>query len=108
MENIKIGNKLLVIVAVALLGMVILVGVGLSSLNDTLVDDRRVQTRNLVETAHGVATTYAGRAASGQMSEDEAKALTIAAVSACATKAVRSISSSPIRMVRCSPTPMRG
>ncbi|EKV30141.1 Methyl-accepting chemotaxis protein [Caenispirillum salinarum AK4] len=82
MKNIKIGKKLLLIVATALAGLVVLVGVGLSSLNSTLMDDRRLQTRDLIEAAHGVATEYMAKAEAGELTEDEAKARAAEAIGA--------------------------
>ena len=82
MKNIKIGRKLLLIVATALIGLTVLVGVGLSSLNSALMDDRRIQTRNLIEVAHGIAAKYAEQASAGTLSEEEAKARAITAIDA--------------------------
>lgn len=82
MENIKIGKKLLLIVATALVGLTVLLGVGLTSLHTTLMDDRRAQIYSLVEAAHGIATDYAARAQAGVLSEDEAKARTTDAIGA--------------------------
>ncbi|MCA1939940.1 MAG: cache domain-containing protein [Caenispirillum bisanense] len=82
MKNIKIGAKLWLIVAAALMGVIVVVTVALSSLQSSLMEDRRIKTRNLIEAAHTVIGSYVAKAQAGQMTEDEAKARAIEAVGA--------------------------
>ncbi|WP_343865470.1 methyl-accepting chemotaxis protein [Caenispirillum bisanense] len=82
MKNIKISAKLWLIVATALLGVAVLVTVALVSLQSTLMEDRKMKTRNLIEAAHTVIESYAAKARSGAMTEEEAKARAVEAVGA--------------------------
>ena len=80
MKNMKLGWKLFLLVALAVLGFVINAGQGLYLLKSNLLEDRKLKTKNVVETAHGILAHYRAEQVAGHLSEDEAKAGAIAAV----------------------------
>ncbi len=80
MKNLKLGWKLTILVALAALGIVVSIVMGLVQLRDNLLEDRKLKTRHVVETVHGVVAHFYALQTSGALSEDEAKAAAIAAV----------------------------
>lgn len=74
MNNLKLGTKLSLLVALAVLGYVITIVAGLVSLRDDLLQDRMLKTRNVVEVAHGVVSHYHAAVVQGSLSEEAAKA----------------------------------
>lgn len=73
LSNIKIGKRLLLIVAVALLGMVAVMSLGLTNLDKNLVLDRQATTQKIVETANGIIANYVDRIQKGEFSEEDGK-----------------------------------
>ena len=63
-ENFRVGHKLALIVAGALVTVVAITGVFLTLQKEVMLDDRKVKTRNLVESAYGVLEYY-GRVKNG-------------------------------------------
>ncbi|MCE1242332.1 methyl-accepting chemotaxis protein [Oryzomicrobium sp.] len=80
MKNLKLGWKLTLLVALAALGIVASIAMGLAQLRDNLLEDRKFKTRHVVETVHGLVSHYYALQTSGALGEDEAKAAAIAAV----------------------------
>ncbi|MBC9073464.1 methyl-accepting chemotaxis protein [Thauera sp. CAU 1555] len=80
MNNLRIGAKLGLLVALAVLGYVINIGAGLISLRDDLLADRMLKTRNVVEVAHGVVSHYRAQAERGTLSVDAAQAAALEAL----------------------------
>jgi len=73
MKNIKIGIKLWLIVGFFFLGIVIVKGFGLMELRSVMLEDRKLKTQHIVETAHSVIQSFAAKAKEGTISEEEAK-----------------------------------
>ena len=73
MINMKIAWRMMGIAAAAGVGLLVLCGTFLSSINDTLLEWRRDKTRNLVEAAYGVVTFYASLEVSGLLSREDAQ-----------------------------------
>jgi methyl-accepting chemotaxis protein len=72
-DNLTVSRKLWCIVSVALLGTLVISGLSLYALNESLMEDRRIKTRNVVEIAHSVVEDFQKSAAKGEISEDAAK-----------------------------------
>jgi len=73
MKNLKIGHKIGLLIALAVLGYLVNIAIGLTNLRDNLVEDRKLKTRNVVEVALGVVTRYHAQAQAGEMSEAAAQ-----------------------------------
>ena len=58
LQDMKIGSRLQILVAGAIIGMIAIGGFGLSKLNDALIADRETKTRHLVETAHALLVRF--------------------------------------------------
>lgn len=69
-----IKGKLVFVLVIALVGMLTVSVFALLSERSTLLDDRKVKTRHLVEAASGIVTHFHQLQTSGQLSETEAKA----------------------------------
>lgn len=72
-NRMKIRNKLLLITAIAFLGVTLLSAFPLISLKDRILTEKRLKTMHLVETAHGVVDHFYKLSQSGKISADEAK-----------------------------------
>ncbi len=73
-EKFKIKYRLLFIAFIVLCGLFLLVSQSLFFLRGQLMDDKRVKTRHVVESAYGVVEHYYKAAKAGKISEDVAKA----------------------------------
>ncbi|MEL6061097.1 MULTISPECIES: cache domain-containing protein [unclassified Methylobacterium] len=78
--TVRIGARIQGITLVALLGMAALIGLAVWGLSQAVTEARELQTRNLVETAHGVLGYFEGEERAGRMSRDAAQQAAIAAV----------------------------
>ena len=67
--NLKLRGRLFAMVSLALAGMLIIGIIALASLRAELLHDRELKTRDLVDAAASIATTFAAKAASGAMTE---------------------------------------
>jgi methyl-accepting chemotaxis protein len=72
-QSISIKSRLLLIMCAAMAGMILIAALALQSEKSTLLDDRRVKTRHLVETAHSLLNHYYNLQQKGTMSEGAAK-----------------------------------
>ena len=81
-KNLRIRIKLLLIVGCALFGIVLLASMSLLFLKQDLQRERELKTRHLVESAHSILGFYQRMAAEGKVSQQQAKALAMAAVKA--------------------------
>ncbi|MEW6766271.1 MAG: methyl-accepting chemotaxis protein [Pseudomonadota bacterium] len=79
-SKLNIGGRIWLLAATAIIATVVVAGSMLVNLRDTMLEDRQVKTRHVVETAHGLIEYYAKLAAQHRMSEDEARATAIAAL----------------------------
>ncbi|CCG08022.1 methyl-accepting chemotaxis protein [Pararhodospirillum photometricum] len=73
LKNLPIASRLLVIVALAVVGMVLMGGAGLTLVRNSLFDERENMTRVVVDASVSLIASLHERARSGEMSEEEAK-----------------------------------
>lgn len=78
--NLKIGKRLIVIVAAMLIGMLIVGIIGLTNLRTNLLLDRQMQTKVVAEYASSIISNYYARAQKGDFSEDEGKKRALAMI----------------------------
>jgi methyl-accepting chemotaxis protein len=69
-----IRSKLIAVLITSLVGLAVVSTLSLFAERSTLLEDRKVKTRHLVESAHGILVHFADRQKKGGISEDEAKA----------------------------------
>jgi methyl-accepting chemotaxis protein len=79
-DNMKVRNKLLLIAAVAFLTVTVLSIVSLISLKDRMLEEKRLKTMHLVETANGTLDYFYRLSQSGKISEEAAKTAAITAI----------------------------
>ena len=72
-KDLKIKTRLVVIVSTMTLGMIALGGFLLHDLHQSMMDSRRENVRDLVESAHSLIAEYGARAANGKMSVTDAQ-----------------------------------
>jgi len=72
-SNWSFRLKIFLILGVSLFGVVLAVGLGLDTLYDEMMDNRRVKTQQLVDVAHGVVMHYVAEAKAGRMTTEEAQ-----------------------------------
>ena len=78
--TLRIGHRLMLIVALGVVGLGATAVVNLDSLHGSLMDSRRAKVQDIVGTAHSVAAHYHELAESGAMSEAEAQQAASAAI----------------------------
>ncbi len=71
--NLRVGQKLALMVVVFLVTVVAIAGIFLTLQKGVMLDDRKVKTRNLVESAYGVLTYYHDQVKAGEISEQDAQ-----------------------------------
>ena len=81
-HSISIKTRLLLIMFAAMTGMILIAALALLSEKSTLLDDRKVKTRHLVETAHSLVGHYYDLQQKGTLTEDAAKEAAMKAVKA--------------------------
>src|SRR4051794_14619876 len=69
----RIFHKFLATVICAAIGMIAIAGFGLSTLKQTLLEDRKAATQQMVEASLRIVEHYAKQAESGSLSEQAAK-----------------------------------
>ncbi len=77
-KNLKIGTRLWLLGSVAIVALILTAGQALLNLRQTMLEDRQIKTRHVVETAYGVIAYYGGLAATHKLSLQEAQAQTVA------------------------------
>ena len=82
MPKLRIGHRLMMIVAVAVVGLVVTISLDLVSLRQSMMDDRRMLVKDMVAAAHAVATDYHERVQAGELSASEAQGAAKAAIGA--------------------------
>lgn len=82
LHRFSVSRRLGMLVASAVLGMVVLIGVFMVSERALILHERQASVRQAVETAHGVIAHFHGQASKGILSEDEAKQHAMATVRA--------------------------
>lgn len=78
--SLRIGLRLQGITILSLLGMATLIALAAWNLSHVIDEARALQTRNLVEAAHGLLTHYESEERSGRMSRADAQASAIATI----------------------------
>ncbi|MDV7338507.1 bacteriohemerythrin [Terasakiella sp. A23] len=73
LQNISISKKILMLSLIAFTGIVVLVGISLQQFKATMIADREIKTRHIVETAYSIVENFANRAEAGELSLGEAK-----------------------------------
>ncbi|TVR83369.1 MAG: methyl-accepting chemotaxis protein [Rhodospirillales bacterium] len=80
MKNLKIMHRLLMLVAIAVVGLMVAATAEMISLRASLMADRQDKTRNLTEAAYTLIEEFAALERSGAMSRDQAQKAAMAAV----------------------------
>src|SRR4051794_37317681 len=78
--KVTIKRKIMLIVAASLVGLIVVVGISLSTLRNQMFSERQAQTRHLIETAATLVDHYAQEARDGRLSDDAARSQALAAV----------------------------
>ncbi|RAU22931.1 methyl-accepting chemotaxis protein [Paramagnetospirillum kuznetsovii] len=73
-RKLGIGGKIWSLVGLMVVGLVLLTAQGLTALKESLVEDRHQTLKQLVESAHSIASAQQARAAKGEITEEAAKA----------------------------------
>ena len=73
LENLRVSTRMRLLVALALLGLVALCAVSLANLRSSLMDDRKLQTKYLVESAQGVIEHCYKQSQAGTLAEADAR-----------------------------------
>lgn len=81
LKNINISKKLLALVCASLVALLIVGGFGVNSINTVLTNDRHDTLKNIVRSAIAIAARYNKLAEDGKMSEEDAKAEAMNAIS---------------------------
>ena len=71
--NLRVSTRMQLLIALTLLGLLILCFSALLQLKSTMLEDRKQKTRNLVEVGLSILTYHQQLAASGKLTEEEAK-----------------------------------
>lgn len=79
--SIKIGTRLLLIVAAAIVAALLVGAFGLYELKSNMLEDRKTKTRDLVEVAITTAEYYHDRELAGEMTAEEAQKTAAAVIS---------------------------
>ncbi|MDY0872288.1 methyl-accepting chemotaxis protein [Dongia rigui] len=79
-KDFRIATRLALVVLAAIVGMLAIGAHGAFDLKSTLLEDRKIKTRHVVEVAYGLVDHFAKQAQAGTMSEDEAKQRAMAAL----------------------------
>jgi methyl-accepting chemotaxis protein len=80
LKNLKLKNKLLLLISVALAGLLLVAFVSAVFLKESMLREKELKTRHLVESACGILDYYNSLAKSGKLPEDAARSASIAAV----------------------------
>jgi len=71
--ELRVATRMQLLVGLTLIGLLVLCVTALLSLKDTMIEDRKQKTQNLVEVAMGILDHHHKLATSGKLSEDDAK-----------------------------------
>ncbi|MEF8713411.1 MAG: methyl-accepting chemotaxis protein [Accumulibacter sp.] len=77
-NSLRVRTRMQILSALTLFGLLLLCLVALLHLKDSMLEDRKQKTRNLVEVGVGVLTHFQQQTQAGKLSEAEAKAAAIA------------------------------
>lgn len=76
-SNFNLRPRLFIVVAVAFVAMILIAALALVNERSSLMEDREVKTRHLVESAYGVLVHFRALQLGGELTEDQAKRATI-------------------------------
>jgi methyl-accepting chemotaxis protein len=82
MSNLTVYQRLALIIAILSATLVIVAGAQISILRSTVVEERRMKVRDLVDVATKILAAYGERAKAGKMSAEEARRLAFDAIGA--------------------------
>jgi len=82
LSQLKVGQKLGAITALVFAGTTIIALISLFSLRESLIDDRKIQTQYLVESAYSILDDYYQRSQAGSITEQKAKAQALQGIAA--------------------------
>jgi methyl-accepting chemotaxis protein len=82
MSNLTVYQRLALIIAILSATLVIVAGAQISILRSTVVEERRMKVRDLVDVATKILSAYGERAKAGRMSAEEARRLAFDAIGA--------------------------
>ena len=74
LDKLKIGTRLLLIVAGTIVGIVAVGGYSLVEIKNNLLEDRQAKIRAIIEGSQNIAAGYQARVAKGEMTKEEAMA----------------------------------
>ncbi|WP_341743475.1 methyl-accepting chemotaxis protein [Azonexus hydrophilus] len=73
LANLRVATRMQLLVGLTLVGLIVLCLVSLLQLKDSMLEDRKQKTRDIVEVALGIVKHHHQLAASGKISEEDAK-----------------------------------
>lgn len=73
LKNLRVFNKLLLIILISVTGMFLLGILSMGNIHDSLLDDRKLKTRHVVETAYQVINYYGQQEVNGLLTRGEAQ-----------------------------------
>lgn len=73
LNKFSIGSRLGLTAIITLLGLILITGLSLVKINETLLAEKSIQTQNLVDSAHGVIQGYYDQFEKGNLTENQAK-----------------------------------
>ena len=82
----KFKTKILFIIGIMLVGIAALIALSLFSLKREMVEDRKIKTRHVVETAFGILEHFNDQIKQGAMTPEKAQAAAIALIKKCALR----------------------
>jgi methyl-accepting chemotaxis protein len=80
LRNLKLKNKLLLLISVALAGLLLVAFISAVFLKESILREKELKTRHLVESACGILVYYNNLFKSGKMPEGAARSASIAAI----------------------------
>ena len=80
--NLSTRHKFWLILLLSVIGLAALGMQALNELSHNLLEDRKVKTRHVVETAHGILNYFHAQETAGRMSGDDARTAAVAAIKA--------------------------
>ena len=73
LATLRVASRMRLLIALTMIGLIVLCGVSLSGLRSSMLNERKLQTRHLVENGVGVVKHFLQLAKSGAMSEADAR-----------------------------------
>lgn len=80
LSRLRIFHNLLLLSLAAVIGLLAVSSLGLSSLRENLVEDRQLKTRHVVETAHGIVNYFYNKELDGELNRSQAQQMAMDAL----------------------------